>query len=33
MMDGEIVEIGETGGILESPRDERTKKFISGDIP
>jgi tungstate transport system ATP-binding protein len=33
MMDGEIVETGETSGLLESPRDERTKKFISGDIP
>jgi tungstate transport system ATP-binding protein len=33
MMDGEIVEAGETKSLLESPRDPRTGQFISGDIP
>jgi tungstate transport system ATP-binding protein len=33
MMDGEIVEFGETGRVLDTPRDLRTKQFVSGDIP
>jgi tungstate transport system ATP-binding protein len=33
MMDGEIIETGETGSLLDSPLDLRTKKFIIGDIP
>ncbi|HUL61789.1 MAG TPA: phosphate ABC transporter ATP-binding protein [Methanocella sp.] len=33
MMDGEIVEVGKTADLLGAPRDPRTAKFLSGDIP
>ena len=33
IMDGEMVETGPTGRLLENPRDPRTEQFIRGDIP
>jgi tungstate transport system ATP-binding protein len=33
MMDGEVIETGPTGRLLEHPSDLRTEKFVHGDIP
>lgn len=32
LLDGSITEIGPTGRIFETPSDERTRKFISGEL-
>ena len=33
MMDGEVIEAGPTADLFNSPKDARTAKFLSGDIP
>ncbi|WP_255194202.1 amino acid ABC transporter ATP-binding protein [Natronobeatus ordinarius] len=32
LLDGELIEVGETGRIFERPTDERTRKFIEGEL-